>query len=61
MAEKFKKVAVIDGIASGQRVVSLYWADRDDEMIEEIDWPDDWPQVVSTEFMEARGYEVIVA
>ena len=59
---KGKLVAVIDGVGDAAEI-GLYrefdedWA-KDPE---EIPWPEDWPDWVSIEFVEAAGYEIYIA
>ena len=59
--DKGKLVAVIDGTAETS-TIGLY-REYEDYMREpeEIPWPEDWPDWVSVEFVEAAGYEVVVA
>lgn len=55
-----KLVAVLDG-AGKTATFGLYREFGDYDEPEEIPWPPDWPDWVSTEFVEAAGYEVVVA
>lgn len=59
--DKGKLVAVLDG-AGKTATVGLY-REYEDCMIEpeELPWPKDWPDWVSIKFVEAAGYEVVVA
>ena len=47
-----KRVAVVDGFGSDAEV-SL--------RIEDLEWPDGWPETVSREFLADHGFEVITA
>lgn len=49
-----KRVAIIDNI-QGDADVSLY-IERDNKELEDIEWPADWPQYVTTKFLEEHGY-----
>lgn len=59
-ARTFRKVAVIDGQGESAEV-SLNWRDENGEDFGEIQWPDDWPEWVSAEFLREQGYQVITA
>lgn len=39
----------------------LYYANDNTEQLEEIDWPEDWPERVDGDFMRSKGFEVIRA
>ncbi|MEE8306916.1 MAG: hypothetical protein V3R81_06595 [Gammaproteobacteria bacterium] len=56
-----KLVAVLDG--AGKTATFGLYREFADYMIEpeEIPWPPDWPDWVSTEFVEAAGYEIYIA
>jgi len=56
----FRKVAVIDGQGENAEI-SLNWRDEDGEDFGEIQWPDDWPEWVSVDFLKGQGYQVITA
>ena len=55
-----QRVAVIDGCGASAEV-SLSWRDADGEHIMDIDWPPSWPQYMTAEALEAKGFRVIVA
>jgi len=54
-----KKVAVIDGIGA-ESTVDIY-IEHDNGDIENLDWPENWPSWVTTEFLKQHGFEVISA
>tara|TARA_Y100000310_G_scaffold67569_1_gene62889 strand:- start:119 stop:313 length:195 start_codon:yes stop_codon:yes gene_type:complete len=52
-------IAVVDGNQRRQDV-GLYWG-NDDELTIEIEWPTDWPEQVSAEFLKSQGFDVVYA
>lgn len=55
ICKKWQSVAVIDGCGDHAEVTLYLEADDD---FQELPWPEDWPSWVSTEFLEAKGFEV---
>lgn len=55
----FELVAVIDGQNKNQ-TINLYLK-YDGDIFQEIRWPDDWPEKVSTQFLEEKGFRVVTA
>ena len=54
-----RRIAVVDGSPSS-RDVGLYWG-NDTELTIEIEWPTDWPEQVSAEFLKSQGFDVVYA
>ena len=54
-----RRIAVVDGNPSS-RDVGLYWG-NDDELTIEIEWPTDWSEQVTAEFLASHGFEVVYA
>lgn len=54
-----QKVAVFDGQGESA-TVGLYLEDVNGE-IEELPWPDDWPQWVTSDFLKSQGFRIEVA
>ena len=51
------KIALLDG-----NEFHLFWADKDGEFIEDIDWLSHWStDFVSCEFVKLEGFQVEVA
>lgn len=46
-----QKVAVIQDGEAGNEVI-LFFGQH------EIDWPEDWPDTISTEFLQQQGYDI---
>ncbi len=38
--------------------VWLHYVDDDGEHLEDIEWPDDWPETVTTEFLIEQGFRI---
>lgn len=55
----FKLVAVLDGYDN--HAEWHLFVDRNDDIVCEIPWPEDWPEYISVEDMEKHGFEIIRA
>ena len=54
--QHFELVAVIDGCGDNKEA-NLY-LEYDGEIMQEIRWPDDWPDKVSNSFLREKGFKV---
>ena len=54
----YRRVAIIDGTGA-ETTIGLYWADKDGELVQEIEWPAVWPEWVSRKYAESKGFEIV--
>lgn len=57
--QHFELVAVIDGYGEN-KTINLY-LEYDGDIMQEIRWPDDWPERVSSSFLRQKGFRVETA
>ena len=57
--KQFRLVAVFDGPIK-KAEISL-WLEYDGDSLEQIPWPDDWPERVTTQFVKDSGFEIVRA
>lgn len=55
-----KKVAVVDGCGSTTSI-GLYLFYDDLDFYEEVEWPLDWENFVTIDFVKSKGFEIIIA
>lgn len=58
VANGWHKEAYFDALGTSYCEVSLNWTNDDHDTMQEIDWPEDWPEKVSVEFVRGQGFEV---
>ena len=57
--QHFELVAVIDGYGEN-KIIHLY-LEYDGDIMQELRWPDDWPEKVSSSFLRQKGFRVETA